>query len=90
MYMEKTLCTNPVIGKLIRVKQKNFKFFLNQVISPWKQILMMVEIYTTLVDTVLLTAYQIVQQIPVFVILLYRSRTFTNKLLLLLQQFLDF
>ena len=50
----KNACTNPVTGKLIRVKQKNFRFFLNQIISAWKQTLMMVEI-TTLVDTVLLT-----------------------------------
>ena len=61
-------CTNPVTGKLVRVKQKNLRFFLNQIISAWKQILMMVEIFTTLVDTVLLTAYQIVQPFLDFVL----------------------
>ena len=40
----------------------------NQIISAWKQTLMMVEIFTTLVDTVLLTAYQIVQPFLDFVL----------------------
>ena len=56
----KNACTKPVTGKLIRVEQKNFRFLLNQIVSEWKQILMMVEIFTALVDTVLPTAYQIV------------------------------
>ena len=68
MYNRKNACTNPVTGKLIRVKQKNFKFYLNEIISAWKQVLIMVEIFTTLVDTVLLTAYQILQQFLDFVL----------------------
>ena len=55
-------------ANLSELGKKNFRFFLNQIISAWKQILMMVEIFATLVDLVLLTAYQIIQPFLNFVL----------------------
>ena len=68
MYIEKTHALIQLQANSSEFSKKTFVFFLNQIISAWKHILMMVEIFTTLVDTVLLTTYQIVPQFLDFVL----------------------
>ena len=68
MYTEKTHALIQLQANLSELSKKTLVFFLNQIISAWKQIIMMVEIFTTLVDTVLRTAYQIVQPFLDFVL----------------------
>ena len=67
MYTEKTHALIQLQANLSELSKKTSGFFKIK-ISAWKQILMMVEIFTTLVDTVLLTAYQIVQPFLDFVL----------------------
>ena len=67
MYVEKTHALIPLQANLSELSKKT-RFSFNQIISAWKQILMMVKVFTTLVDTALLTAYQIVQQFLDFVL----------------------
>ena len=68
MFIEKTHALIQLQANLSELSKKTLGFVLNQIISALKQMLMMVEIFTTLVDTALLKAYQIVQPFLDFVL----------------------